>query len=67
MAAIEYEVRLYEPQSRRPLYFTRAETPGSANALARRWQTARPECRVLVVATSAPRPATVLDRLAVAS
>jgi hypothetical protein len=57
MPVEEYEIRLYEPRSRRPLYFTRLPTTGSAEAMARRWQAARPECRVRVVATTAPRPA----------
>ena len=52
----EYEVRLYTPASRRPLYFTRASSPCAARSLARRWQAARPECRVRVVRTNAPRP-----------
>jgi hypothetical protein len=57
MPTSEYEVRLYEPESRRPLYFTRAVSAAAAQSLARRWQAARPECRVRVVVTSAPRPA----------
>lgn len=56
MPALEYEIRLYEPRSRRPLYFTRVPTPLSAEAMARRWQAARPECRVRVVPTNQPRP-----------
>ena len=59
MSQTEYEVRLYEPESRRPLYFTRAVSAGAAQSLARRWQAARPECRVRVVATTAPRPAAI--------
>ncbi len=52
----EFEVRLYEPRSRRPLVFTRVPLESSAASLARRWQSARPECRVRVVPTRAPRP-----------
>jgi hypothetical protein len=65
--SIEYEIRLYEPHSRRPLCFTRTETAGAAHALARRWQHDRPECRVLVVATSAPRPRAMSERVPAAS
>jgi hypothetical protein len=52
----EYEVRLYEPKERRALCFTRLTSAGEAFSMARRWQNARPECRVRVVATRAPRP-----------
>ena len=60
MSVQEYEIRLYEPRSRRPLYFTRLPSSGSAAAMARRWQAARPECRVRVVPTTAPRPASLM-------
>lgn len=52
----EFEVRLYEPQSRRALFFTRVGTSGAAESMARRWQSARPECRIRVIETHAPRP-----------
>jgi len=52
----EFEVRLYTPNSRRALYFTRLPSAGAAESLARRWQTARPECRIRVVETRTPRP-----------
>jgi hypothetical protein len=52
----EYEVRLYAPNERRALCFTRLASAGEAFSMARRWQNARPECRVRVVATRAPRP-----------
>ena len=65
--SIEYEIRLYDAHSRRPLCFTRTETSGAAHALARRWQHSRPECRVLVVATSAPRPHAITDHFPIAS
>lgn len=65
--SIEFEIRLYDAHSRRPLCFTRTETSSAAHALARRWQQSRPECRVLVAATSAPRPHAVTERLPIAS
>jgi hypothetical protein len=52
----EYEVRLYQPFDRRALVFTRTPSAASAASLARRWQVARPECRVSVVETRKPRP-----------
>jgi hypothetical protein len=52
----EYEIRLYQPHDRRAMVFTRLPSADSAASLARRWQTARPECRVSVVETSKPRP-----------
>jgi hypothetical protein len=55
-AVKEFEIRLYGPHSRRALCFTRVESPVEAASLARRWQTARPECRVRVVPTTTPRP-----------
>ncbi len=64
MPVQEYEIRLYEPRSRRPLYFTRLPSSGSAEAMARRWQTARPECRVRVVPTTEPRPAALAADIA---
>ena len=54
--AMEYEIRLFEPRGRRPLVFTRVPSAASAASLARRWQAARPECRVRVVETRTPRP-----------
>jgi hypothetical protein len=53
---LEYEVRLYQPYDRRALVFTRTPSAASAASLARRWQVARPECRVSVVETRRPRP-----------
>lgn len=55
----EYEIRMYEPRARRPLFFTRETSPAAAQAMARRWQAARPEWRVKVVETRAPRPASL--------
>jgi hypothetical protein len=52
----EYEIRLYQPHDRRAMFFTRVPSADSAASLARRWQAARPECRVSVVETSKPRP-----------
>lgn len=52
----EYEIRLYQPHDRRAILFTRLPSAASAASLARRWQTARPECRVSVVETRKPRP-----------
>ncbi len=56
LAMTEFEVRLYEPQSRRALAFTRVPSSGAAESMARRWQAARPECRVRVIETRTPRP-----------
>jgi hypothetical protein len=61
MPVTEYEVRLYPPQSRRPLFFTRADSPLEAQSMARRWQAARPDCRVFVVSTTEPRPLSVVE------
>ncbi len=52
----EFEVRMYEKQSRRPIVFTRVPLEASAASLVRRWQAARPECRITVVETHQPRP-----------
>lgn len=52
----EFEVRMYEGESRRPIVFTRVPLEASAASLARRWQAARPECRITVVETRQPRP-----------
>lgn len=57
MKTAEFEVRMYAPAARRPLVFTRAGSELEARSLARRWQQARPEFRITVVPTSAPRPA----------
>ena len=62
MPVTEYEVRLYPPKARRPLFFTRADSPLEAQSMARRWQAARPDCRVFVVSTTEPRPASVLEQ-----
>jgi len=62
MQRVEYEVRLYSPLARRPLFFTRADSPTEAEMMARRWRAARPECRVFVVSTTAPRPRSVSER-----
>jgi hypothetical protein len=59
MVMTEYEIRLYSPQSTRPLFFSRAPSQGAAQSMARRWQAANPECRVHVVETDAPRPRSV--------
>jgi len=52
----EFEIRLYEPRSRRAPVFTRVPSSGAAESMARRWQTARPDCRVRVIGTRSPRP-----------
>lgn len=57
MQTAEFEVRMYAPAMRRPLVFTRTDSELEARSLANRWRRARPEFRVTVVPTTAPRPA----------